>query len=80
MFKTYKDKKKIVSLGKNLLNYESTQNETSVFEQKPVRIQEFNEAGEKEITECLERRKKKRREVAENSKLKKNNKKTAGGK
>ena len=77
MFKTYKDKKKIESLGKNPLNYDSTQNETSLFEQKPVRIHEFNEAEEKEITECLERRKKKRRELLKIANLKKT-KKTGG--
>ena len=79
MFKTDKDKKKIESLGKNPLNYESTWNETSVLDQKPVRIHEFNEVEEKEIAEGLERRKKKRREVAENSKLKKKKKKKKTG-
>ena len=47
MFKTYKDKKNIDSLGKNPQNYESVPNETSVYEQKPTKIDEFNEAEEK---------------------------------
>ena len=69
MFKTYKDKKNIDSLGKNPQNYESVPNETSVYEQKPTKINEFNEAEEKEVKERVEKRKQKRREVAENNKL-----------
>ena len=69
MFKTYKDKKNIDSLGKNPQNYESVPNETSVYEQNPTKIDEFNEAEEKEVKERVEKRKQKRREVAENNKL-----------
>ena len=69
MFKTYKDKRNIDSLGKNPQNYESVHNETSVYEQKPTKIDEFNVAEEKEVKEHVEKRKQKRREVAENNKL-----------
>ena len=69
MFKTYKDKKNIHSFGKNPQNYESVHNETSVYEQIPTKIDEFNEVEEKEVKECVEKRKQKRREVAENNEL-----------
>ena len=69
--KTYKDKKNIESLGKNPQNYENVRNETDFYEQKPIKIDDFNEAGEKEIKECVEKRKIKRRAVAEKDKLKK---------
>ena len=54
MFKTDQGKKKIQSLGKNPLNYESTRHESSVFEQKPVKIDKFNEVEKKEIKERLQ--------------------------
>ena len=69
MFKTYKDKKNIEILGKNPNNYEGVRDETHAYEQKPVRIDEFNEAEEKEVKEQIEKRKIKRREVAEKNKL-----------
>ena len=69
IFKTYKDKKKLESLGKKPKNYEDICNETCVYEQKPVKINDFNEAEEKEVKECVEKRKIKRREVAEKNKL-----------
>ena len=37
MFKTYKDKKNIESLGRNLQNYENVCNKTDAYEQKPVK-------------------------------------------
>ena len=58
IFKTYKDKKKLdSSLGKNPENYESESNETSIFEQKPINIDDFNEIKEKEVKERVEKRK-----------------------
>ena len=69
IFKTYKDKKKIESLGKNLPNYEDIRDETCVYEQKPIKIDDFNKIEEKEVKECVEKRKIKRREVAEKNKL-----------
>ena len=48
VFKTYKDKK-IEQLGKKPQNYENAYAETSVFEQEPIKIDDFNEAEEKEV-------------------------------
>ena len=63
MFKTYKDKKNIETSGKYPPNYENVRSETDV--QKPIKIDAFNEAMQKEVKECVEKRKIKRREVAE---------------
>ena len=79
MFKTYKDKKKLeVSLGKNPNNYGEIRNETSVYEQKPIKTHDFNEIEEKQVKEWVENRKQKRREVAENNKLLKKKEKRGG--
>ena len=56
-------------LGNNPQKYERVCNETSVYEQKPIKIDDFNEAEKKEIKEPVEKRKIKRIEVAENKKL-----------
>ena len=56
-------------LGKNPQKYEGVYNETSVYEQKPIKIDDFNEAEEKEIKEPVQKRKIKRIQVAENNKL-----------
>ena len=69
MFKTYKDKNNIESLGKNPQNHENVRNETDVYEQKPIKIDDFNEAEEKEVKECVEKWKIERRELAEKNKL-----------
>ena len=70
IFKTYRDKKKLdTSLGKNPNNYKEIRNETYVYEQKPVKVDDFNEIEEKEVKERFEKRKQKHREVAENNKL-----------
>ena len=75
MTKTYKDKKN-ECLGKNLQNYENVCDEKSVYELKPIQIDDFNEAVEKEVKEHVEKRKIKRREVAEKINcLKKENRK-----
>ena len=47
---------KIELLGKHSQNYENTHAETSVFEQKPIKIDDFNEAKEKEVKECVEKK------------------------
>ena len=52
--------------GKTLHNYEGICNKTCLYEQKPVKIDDFNKAEEKEVKERVEKRKKKKREVAEN--------------
>ena len=75
IFKIYKDKKNIEFLGENLQNYKNVPDETNVYEQKPTKINHFNEDEEKEVKEQVERLKIKCREVAEKSKLlKKKNK------
>ena len=47
MFKTYKDKKKMQLLGKSHQNFEEIRNDVSVYEQKPIKIDDFNEAEKK---------------------------------
>ena len=70
IFKTYKDKKKLeVSPGNNPNNYEEIMNKTSVYEHKPIKVDNLNEIEEKQVKERVEKWKQKRREVAENNKL-----------
>ena len=78
VFKTYKVKEKLeASLGKNLNNYKKIRNETSAYEQKPIKVDDFNEIEEKQVKEWVERRKQKKREETKNNKLlKKNRSKT----
>ena len=64
-----KKKKKMEMLSKNPQSHEGVSNEVSVYEQKPIKIDDFNEIEEKEIKERVEKRKMKRREVTENNKL-----------
>ena len=64
-----KKKKKMEMLRKNPQSHEGVSNEVSVYEQKPIKIDDFNEIEEKEIKERVEKRKMKRREVTENNKL-----------
>ena len=52
-------------------NYDNAYSETSVFEQKPIKVDDFNETEGKEIKKRVKKRKLKRREVAEQNKLKK---------
>ena len=49
MFETYKDKKNNESLGKNPQNYEGVCNETCIYEQKPMKIDDFKEADKKKV-------------------------------
>ena len=75
MTKTYKDKKN-ECLRKNLQNYKNVCDEESVYELKPIKIDDFNEAVEKKVKEHVEKIKIKRREVAEKINcLKKENRK-----
>ena len=69
VFKIYNDKKKIEQLGRNPQNCENNHAKTCGFEQKPITIDEFNEAEKEEVKECIEKRKIKRRKVAEQNKL-----------
>ena len=58
MCKTYKDKKKLeASLGKNPNNYEEIRNETSVYDQTPIKVHDFNEIEEKQVKEQVENQK-----------------------
>ena len=59
VFKTYKDKKKFEqSSGKNSQNYVVERHESFHYEQKPVKIDDFNDEEEKIIKERVEKRKK----------------------
>lgn len=60
--------RKMEKMGKNPRNYESIKKETNIYEQKPINIDDFNEAEEAEVKQ-LEKRKQKRREIAEKNKL-----------
>ena len=51
--------------GKNPKNYTIERNESFAFEQKPIEIDMFNDAEEKEINERVEKRKNKQQVVAE---------------
>ena len=55
IFKTYKDKKQMEQLGKSPQNYENICNKTFVYEQKPIKIDDFNEAEEKEVKGRVEK-------------------------
>ena len=63
IFKAYKQKKKSweVSLGKNTEKYGSRRNETNIYEQKPINVDEFNDVEENEVCERVKKRKEKRR-------------------
>ena len=69
LFKTYRDKMQIQSLGKNPINYETVRKKTHVFEQKPMSVDDFNDAEEAEVKEQANKRKAKQQELAENKKL-----------
>ena len=56
-------------MGKSSHNYEEIRNETCVYEQIPIKIDEFNETEEKEVKERIEKRNQKRTKVAESNKL-----------
>ena len=74
VFKTCKVKEKLeASLGKNLNNYKKIRNETSAYEQKPIKVDDFNEIEEKQVKEWVERRKQRKREETKNNKLLKKN-------
>ena len=64
------------SLGKNLNDCEEIRNETYVYEQKHVKIDDFNETEEKQVKKQVEKRKQKRREMTENNELLKKEEKT----
>ena len=63
-------------LRKKPQNYKKIRIDVSVYEQRPIKIDDFNEAEENKIKEGVEKRKIKRREVVENNKLLKKNEAT----
>ena len=65
-------------MGKNPENYETIRNETNIYQQKPINIDEFNHVEESEVRARVEKRKEKRREVAEKNKLLKKKKRREG--
>ena len=75
LFKTYKDKMQMKSMGKNSINYKTVRKEAHVHKQKPMSVDDFNEAKEAEVKERIKKRKAKRKELAENNKLLKRHKK-----
>ena len=54
-------------MGKS--NYKTIRDETNIYEQKPINIDEFNDVEETEVQERVKKRKEKRREVAKKNKL-----------
>ena len=73
------DKKQLeIFLGKNPENYETTRNDTCVFEQKPIKVENFNKIEQRQVKERVEKRKEKRCEVAEKNKLLKKKVKIGG--
>ena len=69
LFKTYRDKMQIQSLGKSHINYQTVRKETHVFKQKLMIADDFNDAEEAEMKEQAKNRKAKLQELAENNKL-----------
>ena len=61
--------KKEQTLGKDTKNYQIDYSVTNMFEQKPIKIDHFNDEAEKEVKARVEKRKLKRREVTEKNKL-----------
>ena len=59
VFKTYKDKKKLEHLSKEPSNFTKERNKAFKFEQKPLEIDNFNNAEEEIVNEKTEKRKKK---------------------
>ena len=57
------------SVGKNPDNCETIRNETKIYEQKPINVDDFNDIEESEVKERVQARKEKRIEVAQKSKL-----------
>ena len=69
MLKTYKDKMQMRAMVKNPINYENIRKGTNIYEQKPTKIDDFNDAEEAEAEEHVQKRKEKRKNVAEKNKL-----------
>ena len=76
MFKTYKDKMQMRSIGKNPSNYENIRKETNTYKQKLINTDDFNDSEEAEVKERVNKRKLKQHEMAVNNKLLKKKQKT----
>ena len=51
MFKAYKDKMQMRSIGKNPSNYENIRKETNTYKQKLINTDDFNDSEEAEVKE-----------------------------
>ena len=71
MFRTYRDKMQMGSMGKRPNNYENIGKETKT---KVYKHWRFNESEEAEVKERVNKQKLKRRKIAENNKFLKKNK------
>ena len=76
MFKAYKDKMQMRSIGKNPSNYENIRKETNTYKQELINTDDFNDSEEAEVKERVNKRKLKQREMAVNNKLLKKKQKT----
>lgn len=59
ILKTYKDKKRLEQLSKDLYVFLKDRNKQFKFKQKPIEIDDFNDQEEQEVRKKTERRKKK---------------------
>ena len=56
MFKTYKDKINLELIGKVPQNYDEMRDDLWVYEQKPIKIDDFNKAEKKDIKEHVDKK------------------------
>ena len=56
MFKTYKDKINLELIGKVPQNYDEMRDDLLVYEQKPIKIDDFNKAEKKDIKEYVDKK------------------------
>ena len=64
ILKTYKDKKRLEQLGKDLCVFLKDRNKQFKFKQKPIEIDDFNDQEEQEVRKKL-KEEKKRHEITE---------------
>ena len=56
MFKTYKDKINLELIGKVPQNYDEMRDDLLVYEQKTIKIDDFNKAEKKDIKEHVDKK------------------------
>ena len=56
MFKTYKDKINLELIGKVPQNYDEMRDDLLVYEQKQIKIDDFNKAEKKDIKEHVDKK------------------------